>query len=372
MAFETPTLNDFVRITENGLSTAFYGESSVLRKTVLKVLARVFAGTAYLIVLLLKKMWKNLFISTCDVETLKDFGVDFDLPNKPESFAKGKVIVKAESSSSVIQQGTVLVTSDDVEFEVVADTTIAGGSEGTAVGVIALASGPNGNCSAGTVLSFRDGTPEGFDEEVVVDPEGLDGGFVVDVTVNGNIEKWGESVEEYRTRLLNYRRTQPHGGCDADYKTWAERFASVSRCIPEENYPTSGAVTCVLANYHGDSITLNSTNVAEVEAYIKSQVRRPITANVTVVSCVAKSINLSIYVSNNTPEVRQSVTDALKLAFQSYVPGDIIRAYDLTVAIKVSATNVDYVNVVSINDSDAVTLSKSGHELPVIGDIGWS
>ena len=61
MAFETPTLNDFVRISENGLSTAFYGESSVLRKSVLKVLARVFAGVAFLVVLLLKKMWKNVF-----------------------------------------------------------------------------------------------------------------------------------------------------------------------------------------------------------------------------------------------------------------------------------------------------------------------
>ena len=89
MAFETPTLNDFVRISENGLSTAFYGESSVLRKSVLKVLARVFAGVAFLVVLLLKKMWKNVFLTTCDVETLKDFGVDFDLPNKPESFSKG-------------------------------------------------------------------------------------------------------------------------------------------------------------------------------------------------------------------------------------------------------------------------------------------
>ena len=372
MAFETPTLNDFVRISENGLSTAFYGESSVLRKSVLKVLARVFAGVAFLVVLLLKKMWKNVFLTTCDVETLKDFGVDFDLPNKPESFSKGLVIVKASSASTVLSQGTVLITNDDVEFEVVADTTIAEGSDGTPVGVIALASGANGNCSAGTELSFRDGVPEGLGEEIVVDSEGLDGGFVVDVTVNGNVEKWGETVEEYRTRLLNYRRNQPHGGCDADYKTWAERFSSVSRCIPEESYPTSGAVTCVLANYHGNDITLNSTNVAEVEAYIKSEVRRPITANVAVVSCSAKPINLSIYLSSNTPEVRQSVMDALNMAFRSYVPGDVIRASDLTVAIKVSATNVDYVNVTSVNGSDSVRLSKPNHELPVVGDVGWT
>ena len=35
------------------------------------------------------------------------------------------------------------------------------------------------------------------------------------------------------------------------------------------------------------------------------------------------------------------------MAFRSYVPGDVISASDLTVAIKVSATNVDYVNVTS-------------------------
>ena len=107
MPFSTPTLSDLVRIAENGLSSEFYGEESVLRKSVLKVIARVFAGVTFLLVLLLQKMWKNAFLSTCDVETLKDNGVDFDLPNKPESYAKGQVIITKTTASNVsISQGS--------------------------------------------------------------------------------------------------------------------------------------------------------------------------------------------------------------------------------------------------------------------------
>ena len=85
MAFSTPTLSDLIRTAENGISSAFYGVVSVLRKGVLKVLARVFAGLVHLLFMLLRLMWRNVFISTADVESLKNFGTDFGIPNKPDA-----------------------------------------------------------------------------------------------------------------------------------------------------------------------------------------------------------------------------------------------------------------------------------------------
>lgn len=375
MPFVTPTLNDLVRVAENGLFTSFgIDGGSVLRKSVIKVIARVFAGVCFLLVLLLRKMWKNVFISSCDVETLDDFGTDFDLPNKPEGFAKGVVIVKKTTASNVtLQQGTVLSYESGIEFEIDAGYTLSGAANSEfPVKVIAVQSGPDSNVSASAVLEFRDGTPEGLSDDVVVDSEGLSGGVKIEVLVNGNTEFWGESVEEYRERLLNYRRYQPAGGCGTDYKAWAERFPAVTKCIVEQNYPVVNAVTCVLA-YYGqgqDSIAVNSTNVNEVKDYIQSDVRRPITADVRVVSCVPKSIDFSIRISPDNTNVRSSVQSALSEALKAYVPGESVDADDLTVALRGSSV-ADSVAVTLVGGGNAVTLSKSGHELPVIGTITW-
>lgn len=375
MPFSTPTLSDLVRIAENGLSSEFYGEESVLRKSVLKVIARVFAGVTFLLVLLLQKMWKNAFLSTCDVETLKDNGVDFDLPNKPESYAKGQVIITKTTASNVsISQGVVLTDDAGNEFEVDTGYTFSGDAGSSyAVRVLAVESGSSGNLDSGTVLSFRDGTPEGLGDDVVVDAEGISGGAKIEVVVNGNTEYWAETVEDYRERLLNYRRNQPAGGCDADYKSWAERFPSVTKCIVEGNYPEVNAVTCVLAYYGEDSssIAVNSTNVNEVKDYIQSDVRRPVTADVRVVSCVPKTIDFSIRVSPNNMNVRSSVQDSLKNALRSYVPGQLVDIEDLTIVLR-GSSSADSVEVVSANGESSVSLSKSGHELPVVGSVTWT
>ena len=374
MAFSIPSLSDFVRIAENGLSSEFYGEASVLRKSVLKVIARVFAGIAYLLALFLRKMWKNAFIHSCDVETLDDFGVDFDLPNKPESYAKGQVMVTKTTSSNVaISQGTVIADESGNEFEVDADYTLSGSANSVfMVKVLAVQSGDSGNIDAGTVLAFRDGAPSGLEDDVVVDAEGISGGVKIEVLVNGNVEYWGETVERYRNRLLDYRRNQPSGGDDADYKSWAERFPSVTKCIVQPNYPVANAVTCVLAYYgeESDSIAVNTTNVNEVRDYIQSDVRRPITADVRVVSCVPKDIDFVIRISPNNMNVQASVQSALRKILESYVPGDTLTKNDFSIKL-VGASSADNVYVVSVNSSDSVFLSKPDHELPVIHSVTW-
>lgn len=373
MAFSIPSLNDLVRVAENGLLASFGFESgSTLRKSVLKVLARVFAGTAYLVVLLLGKMWKNVFLTTCDVETLVENGANFDLPNKPESYARGQVVVKSADVAAVIRQGTILVANGDVEYEVVSDVTLSGGADGTLVNVMAVAPGESSDVDAGTALVYRDGVPENVVDDTVVAPGGLMGGRSIEVVVNGNTEYWGESVEAYRARLLNYRRNQPSGGNDADYKGWAERFSSVDKCIPFANYPNSGCVRCVLSHFSelSDHIAVNSTNVAEVSDYICSDVRRPITANVTVVSCTEKTVNAYIGISPNTPEGQTSVRKALKEVFRSYAPGDTITLQDLNTKLSLAA-NVDRLSVTQLNGFESIALDKSTNEMPVVGVVVW-
>lgn len=366
-----PSLNELVRIAENGVSSAFYGAYSVLRKSVLKVLSRVFSGVVYLLVLLLKKMWKNVFLTSCDVESLKDYGIVYDLPNKPESFARGPVKIKSNDTTVTIEQGTILTTADGVEFEVVADKVLTGGSAGTIVNVIAVEAGESGNLPAETELTFRDGAPENVDETATVGAEGIDGGIRIEVTVNGNTEYWAETVEDYRQRLLVRRRNQPCGGCPTDYKLWAERFAGVSRCVPEKNYPHVGAIRCVLIKYDDtDSVTVGSAIVNEVKDYITSEDRRPITADVDVVSCTQKALDFTIDIYPNNTNVQNDVRNALKMALRSFDPGSTVRASDLTADVR-AGSSAEKVTVYDIEGSDYYVLSKENAEMPVIDTITW-
>lgn len=372
---EVPSLNDLIRIAENGLSQSFFGNVSTLKKSVLKVIARVFAGVAYLILLVVKKLWKNSFLTTCDVESLVSFGADFDLPNKPESFSRGKVVIKSDDNTVVIVQSTILESEKGNEYEVLANTTLTGGEDGTLVPVIAVVSGEGENLVGGEILSFRDGTPEDVDEDVVVSDGGISGGKSLNVVVNGNDENWGESVEEYRARLLKWRRNQPSGGTMADYEQWAERFSFVSKCYVLPCYPNPGAVTCVLANFQDDGhLGINdSGSVSEVAQYINDDSRRPVTAAVTVADCTEKELSFNIAIYPNNDNVKASVTVSLKMALRQYYPGDRITCDDIAATLRASSA-AEKIAVSKINDSSAVYLSKPGHELAYLPSDGitWS
>ena len=60
---EFKSLEDIIRYVDTAFALKFYSGASVLRKGVLKVLARVFGGALYMISLLCKRIWKNRFLT---------------------------------------------------------------------------------------------------------------------------------------------------------------------------------------------------------------------------------------------------------------------------------------------------------------------
>ena len=77
---EFKSLSDLIRYAESAFALKFYSGAAVLRKGVLKIIAAVLGGMTYMISLLCKRIWKNRFLTTCDVEWLDGFGVEFELP----------------------------------------------------------------------------------------------------------------------------------------------------------------------------------------------------------------------------------------------------------------------------------------------------
>lgn len=319
MPFNVPTLTEVNRVVENGFSQAFYGTSGILRAMVLKVISKVVAGTVYMIALLASYIWKNEFVSTAEVDGLVRKGEVYGMPPKPASRARGKIIITGTAGTSV-PAGTVLV--DDVngyEYELLASASIPAGSTSVSVQVYSLGFGSQYNMNSGATLSFRDAATGTF--TFAVDSEGLYGGSCVDVTVDGVVRQWGESIEDYRSRLKIRAKNQPMGGDVSDYWLWAMSFSEVSNCFVVPNWPLTNSVAVFVANFNTPSIALNSTIVDEIQNYISSDDRRPATSQPVVATVAPKSckFNVSIPVVNDF--YKASILTACKNLFKTLGPG---------------------------------------------------
>lgn len=319
MAFRIPTLSEVNRTVENGFSQAFYGSSGTLRAMVLKVIAKVFAGAIYLVVLLLAYIWKNEFIDTADVDGLVAKGAKFGLSPKPASRSRGVVFINGTAGTTV-PAGTVLVDPNTGnEYEILSDCTISNGPTSATAQVSSLGYGSQYDMNGGVQLEFRDNPPGDF--EVITSGFGFRGGSSVDVTVDGVVRQWGESVDDFRKRLKVRAKNQAVGGSVTDYWEWAMSFSEVSDAFVISNWPSTNAVAIYCANFRSEYVYLNPTVVNSIRDYITSDDRRPATSNPIIgpVRSVDVAFTVAIPVVNDF--YKEAIIGAITEYFRTVGPG---------------------------------------------------
>lgn len=322
---EFKSLKDLVRIVENGLAVQFYGvsgQTNVLRKTALKVLAAVLGGALYMLSLIEKRIWKNRFVNSCDVSALDGFGVEYGVPHKAPMAASGSVNVTLESgvASAVIPKGTVFTDySGRLEYSVAAATTVT--EINFEVPVVANENGYEYNLEEGVDLEFRDEPVAGV---VSVKSLLITGGVAEGVENDGDVQVWGETAEEYRSRLLNRIQNPVNGGSKNDYWRWATRFQFVTDAFVIPNKPNVNSVSVAIANYNSESIAVGSNQVAEVSNYMTDDVRRPVTADVRVFSVTPVNVEITAKITPYNDSVKDSVKTAVKQYLRTVEPGSLV------------------------------------------------
>lgn len=332
MAFKTKTLSDLIRSTENALSVRFYGETTVLRKGVLKTLAAVVGGALFIMELLAARIWKDRFVSTCSVDCLDAFGTEYSLPHKAPLYARGTATVSLLDgfSGAKLPRGTVLRDSlSGKEYEVPSDVSVT--SESLEIPLVALDFGADSNLDSGAELSFRDNVPDGLEDLATV--VSVSGGLSVEVEIDGAVSLWGETAEEYRARLLNRIQNPPAGGAKNDYYQWAMRFSFVSDAFVFANYPNTNSVSVALANYRTESVAVPESNVEEARSFILSDVRRPVTADARVFSVTPVPVQIVASVAPYSQTVRDGVESALRAFFRKVSPGSTVAFSDVEIAV---------------------------------------
>lgn len=351
---EFKSLQDLVRIVENAMAVQFYGQSSTLRKGVLKVLANVLGAMLYMMSLIAKRIWKNRFVSTCDVSALDGFGAEYGIPHKAPMCASGKAKVSLAdgTGSVVIVQGTALIDPvSKKEYEVTETVTVA--ASNLFIPVSAIHYGPDSDLLAGGALEFRDSDVDGVESIV---SEGIVGGKLEGVEVDGEVQVWGELAEEYRARLLNRVQNPPHGGAENDYWQWAMSFPFVTDAYVFANNPNSNSVTIALANYSAADLSVSTDQASEVSDYICDDSRRPITADVRVLGVTAVDVGISARVSPFNASVKANVTTAIKQYLRGIGPGKTVDLSQMSADV-LASSNAQSFNITSATKNGAAVIS---------------
>lgn len=325
MPFQTPTLPEIIdRTAADMQSRAVGGSGSVLRRSLLGVLARVLAGASHLLHKHLEYNSRQLIPDTADSLNLERWAAVWGLTRNPATFAGGTITFTGVDSSAV-PAGTAVQASNGEQYTTDAAGTIAGGS--VTVAATAVNAGAVGNIEVGVAVSLVSPVA-GIDSEAVVAGGFADGGDQ-------------EADADLRARLLDRIQYPPRGGSANDYKVWAEEVAGVTRAFvyPLRGGPGRVGITFVMDD--ADPIIPDNTKVQEVQDYIDA--RRPVTANVDVFAPVAVPLDITIKLDPNTAEVQAAVTAEIEdFILRKSVPESFIYESQLREAISIAAGEVNH------------------------------
>ena len=319
MPFSRSSLQTIVDQITSDFQARITGATSLLRRSVLRVIARVNAGVFHLLYEYLDYQARQLFISTADEAGLETISSEYGIARKAATPAVGSGTATG-TNGITIPADTQLISTDDQTYVTDEDVTIAAGV--ATVAFTAVVAGADGNDDALITLTFVSPIA-GVSTSLTVDADGI---------YDGTDE---ESDEELRARVLLRKRQPPHGGTDFDYEVWALEVSGVTRAWSSPLYMGIGTIGVSFVRDNDDSIIPNAAQKAEVRAYIVEHedpgtgktVGCPVTAEpgLFIIELAQQTVNFEIAIYPNTAVVRSAIEDALAdLIVREGGPGETI------------------------------------------------
>lgn len=348
MAFARPTLTDLISRIESDYISRLTGGGSLLRRSVVKVLARVHAGAMHLLYGFAFWISKQVIPDTAEAENLARWAKIWGILRKAATYAEFNVEFSGVNGT-LIPEGTELSSVDGLLYETQADGTISGGV--IVVSVIAREAGTDSNVSTDQELSLS--SPIAGVESVAT------------VESSGNVDGTDtEEDEDLLERLLGRIQEPPHGGNENDYETWAKEVAGVTRawCLPL--YLGAGTVGLTFVRDDDVSIIPSGGEVTEVQEYIDEL--RPVTADLTVFAPTAVPLDFEIDLVSD-PDVQAAIEAELEdLILREAEPGGTILLSHIQEAISKAAGETDHI----LNDP-AANVTVTAGQLSTMGTVTW-
>jgi len=360
LPFSRPTLTQICDRIKTDMETRIIGVGSLLRRSTLKVLSKVYGGAIHLCYGFLKYMGDQLFILTADENYLIIHGTEYGLNKEVAVKATGSISISGTADTVIPAATKIKSTSGYVYLTDESVTVKADGLVGA--NITAEVAGEDSNEDAGTILSFISPIVN-IDTSVTVEMGGITGGLDA------------ETVEEFRTRLLTRKRQPSHGGSANDYVTWTKEVSGVTRawCLPA--YNGIGTVGVAFTRDNDNSIVPNATQREIVEEYIIEHedpasgeiIGIPVgcQTGLTIIELETQSIDFIISVFPNTTIIQTAIEAELEdLLYREGGPGETIYLSEINEAICSAQYNFNHVIVTPIVD-----ITSSNTQVPVLGDV---
>lgn len=362
MPFDRPTLSTIIDRIQSDFETRISDIGTLLRRSVLKVMAKVYGGAIHILWGFLEYMSKQLFVSSAEDDYLDKIGAEYGLPRNAATKATGTATVTGTTGLTV-EAGTELQSDADVVYVVDDDVTLVAGT-GT-IALTAKEAGADGNDDGGITIEFISPI-SGINTNATVGTDGF---------VDGTDE---ENDNDYRARILLKKRTAPHGGAEHDYKNWCFEVSGVTRVWTFPLYQGLGTIGIAFVRDDDTSIIPNQTQQDEVYDYLLEHedpatgetVGIPVTATpgLFMLDITALSIDFNIKISPNTSAVQTAIQQELEdLIVRDGGPGETIYLSRISEAISL-AVDEDHHELVS----PAADVTASTLQIHQLGTITFS
>lgn len=328
MPFDRPSLAKLVSRATSDIQTRVTDATTLLRRSTLRILAKVQAGAIHLLYGMLDYIFKQMFVLTADEFGLRDHGIEWWIDRGEAHAAIGNTVATG-TNGLITPAGTELSAADGEVYTVDTDVTIAAGS--ATLAITAQQENAAGNQEPDTTLIFVSPI-NGIDANTTVDSSGLNGGEDI------------EDVEAWRNKILARKRNRPHGGAEEDYEKWMLEVDGVTRSWPFPLYNGLGTIGAAFVRDAESPIVPSSSEIATVRDYIVSHtdpatgttIGIPVTAKpgLFMITLLMKPISMTIGISPNTAAVQAAATKIIDDAWVEFGgPGVTIQLSKLQKAI---------------------------------------
>lgn len=348
MPFPRPTLGALIRDGEASFAARLPGADLALRRSNLKVTARVFGGLLHQQYGYLDWQFRQLIPDTAEDEYLDRWARIFNIERKGATLAGGSATFSG-TIGTTIPAGTALTRPDRILFQTTADLTLAGATG--SVGITAIAGGTDGNLPRGTILALVTAM-YGVIGVATIDAGGTTGGTEAELD------------PALRARVLARIRQPPQGGAAADYVDWALAVPGVTRAWSLPRNRGAGTVDLTFVMDDRDNIIPTPTDVAAVQAVINA--KRPVTADSIVFAPTAVSVPISIAnLSPDTTAVRAAALAELQALFRrDAAPAATLYRSRIWEAVSIASGEQHHTLVIPAADTPF-----AAGEMPVLGAV---
>lgn len=357
MPLDRPTLPEIISRIEADMSSRLIGGAPVVRRSVLGVLSRVFAGAVHMLYGFVAWLSNQIVPGAIsnDPEYLEKHADSWGIIRIPPEYAIGNASISG-TAGVVIPKGTILQRSDGVQYASTTSYTVPGSNP--VLAVQSIVAGASGNAVEGVALTFASPI-SGVTASASVATGGIGGGAD------------GESDDALRTRLLYRIQNPPQGGSVADYEIWATLVAGVSKAYcfplydqPNNSYPAPGYVGVAII---GPSGIPDGGTVSNVQAYLNNV--RPVSAVVTAYAPTAQNVSFTINISPNNADVRAAIkAEITDLFAREARPNSTITLSHINEAISVAVGEVDHVLVAP---SANIVSTRLQFPIALVDSITW-